>query len=173
VGVVNCFQIVILHRCFTSTMSATNPPVLLWIAFKLLSYIGVSQVMPKLIKVFSSCELLSNCYLTSVFHKYNIGCIFRLSVVNCFQIVILHRCFTSFSTWIIDTRKLWIAFKLLSYIGVSQVCLVIDINIPCCELLSNCYLTSVFHKEVDLKPINGEVVNCFQIVILHRCFTRL
>mgnify|MGYP007050512259 CR=1 FL=1 len=168
----NCFQIVILHRCFTSYRSCQSPLLSLWIAFKLLSYIGVSQGSNPSPFRQARCELLSNCYLTSVFHKFGINISGPRCVVNCFQIVILHRCFTSLGVAIIALNALWIAFKLLSYIGVSQAQGVGYSHRICCELLSNCYLTSVFHKSIDSTKGTENVVNCFQIVILHRCFTR-
>jgi len=168
---VNCFQIVILHRCFTRLCQEFDDVDGLWIAFKLLSYIGVSQVGCFSAYSFDSCELLSNCYLTSVFHKKVFLAPKPPLVVNCFQIVILHRCFTRLVLEDDFDYKLWIAFKLLSYIGVSQVFLLPQLFLKSCELLSNCYLTSVFHKMDWYKSHEYIVVNCFQIVILHRCFT--
>jgi len=64
-----------------------------------------------------------------------------------FQIVILHRCFTRWPVGDLLYNPLWIAFKLLSYIGVSQAITAHIMLLLCCELLSNCYLTSVFHKK--------------------------
>ena len=143
----------------------------MWIAFKLLSYIGVSQAFIRCSITYPCCELLSNCYLTSVFHKC-LDYFWRIRiVVNCFQIVILHRCFTSQIAASYYTVVLWIAFKLLSYIGVSQAFNSYTWAPDCCELLSNCYLTSVFHKHLITEQGQRTVVNCFQIVILHRCFT--
>ena len=169
---------------------------MLWIAFKLYFYQVHWQLFGLISKVFSSCELLSNCIFIRFIDNFRSFAVIRSFVVNCFQIVFLSGSLTT--VWIKSIGKfaLWIAFKLYFYQVHWQHSAISLIDTNRCELLSNCifirfidnfysegfrpselwiafklYFYQVHWQLADHLQLSELVVNCFQIVFLSGSLT--
>ena len=158
----NCFQFDYFCGYHTASLLQMNFLCELWIAFNLITFVDITQLILSLSPEPISCELLSIWLLLWISHSNPFFLAPKYFVVNCFQFDYFCGYHTAKIWWIYTLRWLWIAFNLITFVDITQLGCKMNVNSLCCELLSIWLLLWISHSTLDKYPIVNLVVNCFQ-----------
>ena len=160
--VVNCFQFDYFCGYHTAGQATKLTPVVLWIAFNLITFVDITQ--PRKAWTFATlrCELLSIWLLLWISHSSMVLGFLLIIVVNCFQFDYFCGYHTALFSFTLFPLLLWIAFNLITFVDITQPLTDMEFSICCCELLSIWLLLWISHSYKSLVVLCVYVVNCFQ-----------
>ena len=155
--VVNCFQFDYFCGYHTAIRRTGNYCTWLWIAFNLITFVDITQLVVIIGLVVGGCELLSIWLLLWISHS-NISFHYtRDAVVNCFQFDYFCGYHTANNDVYILKWLLWIAFNLITFVDITQLKRCIPSSSVCCELLSIWLLLWISHSST--------AVICFTVLL--------
>ena len=134
----------------------------LWIAFNLITFVDITQRSVFIADKHLRCELLSIWLLLWISHSAGLLRVDRRPVVNCFQFDYFCGYHTAVVKCSLKSRRLWIAFNLITFVDITQHQLESEYNQKCCELLSIWLLLWISHSWDSWRRASTLVVNCFQ-----------
>ena len=164
--VVNCFQILYIRSLNTIRCHFRSMHRLLWIAFRFCIFVLWTQWQSRYKLAERCCELLSDFVYSFFEHNYAFRLSFRLSVVNCFQILYIRSLNTIICSNSCRKLTLWIAFRFCIFVLWTQLVSCLFVTFTGCELLSD-FVYSFFEHNIEAsEALNSIVVNCFQILYI-------
>ena len=119
--VVNCFQFDYFCGYHTAIFVFTLFPLLLWIAFNLITFVDITQLLEPITLNIISCELLSIWLLLWISHSLFPWLLYKGFVVNCFQFDYFCGYHTALILTGITEYPLWIAFNLITFEDITQL----------------------------------------------------
>ena len=160
--VVNCFQFDYFCGYHTANLKLKTLYEVLWIAFNLITFVDITQLLLYGTIELGGCELLSIWLLLWISHSENGVYFFFVLVVNCFQFDYFCGYHTALIGRLWYHNLLWIAFNLITFVDITQLWSLAFVW-PCsCELLSIWLLLWISHSFSKLGSSSNPVVNCFQ-----------
>ena len=131
----------------TQLFVAVHYRIKLWIAFNLITFVDITQRNRFVILKLNSCELLSIWLLLWISHSLKSRLDYYNNVVNCFQFDYFCGYHTAEKKWRLYPEALWIAFNLITFVDITQPCVLWRHNRDRCELLSIWLLLWISHSK--------------------------
>ena len=144
--VVNCFQFDYFCGYHTASFAWQPQRMPLWIAFNLITFVDITQLVFVAFSFVFRCELLSIWLLLWISHSQIKIKQHRSHVVNCFQFDYFCGYHTATLHPICSIYLLWIAFNLITFVDITQHRWIYYWYRACCELLSIWLLLWISHS---------------------------